>query len=1191
MIKSEYIENFEERKSKKERFREIELEKLREQIKNGPKIKAKKENINKKNIENENSLEQITTTEECLIKKDKKTKEKKKKLSNKFSFSNILSKKSSSLKEKKNDEKSFLIKQRAFCFIFEELRLENILSDFKNYFIAINLKKNTGRDNYEKTLFTVLSGKIENLEKNQMEKIDLHINKEFFFNYLELKEYSLFFEIWGHSNWFLNTLEGECEINLFNIINGNIQQSIEVFQNFENQKKKTFNIFFKCIFQEKKNFEINFKNLRILNIKNKKGDDFKAQIYLQFPKGKFGNRQLTSSISEKKDNNFYWKEIKKGFKIYCSLFELENLNILFTIYENGYIKKELITKSSLSLKRIINESSIKIPLMYFIKSPKEIKQGPSLYKNFRNPKNLDKENYNKESLILKNQKYYTSLILETNVKNLPKYYQKDQTSFLLQDKAYLIIDINNIENLNVPEDIGILNTFLEVEWANQIFKSKTFYDSLNPKFKEKFFFCIPGTGKIKKGILSKEQKNEISDFFELNQTIKITVWIEKDEMNLIYLGTVLTELNDLKNNKIEKLNFYDYIIQKEIERDISTVFLKKNIHSAIKENTESFLNFKLSVIPKLEEGKDFYFHKIKTKNQILSPIIKELLSEDENSNYFIYWLKELEKYFDYNTDLERLKNFKKCFIKDQISISRFIPTYITSINLSYPEIDKENNELENLTDLKTSEEFFEFISNFEIEKSKNNLEYLLTSDIVLKQKKGNISELSIILCNFFNGYKKPKKKIGNKIISDLNLSLGERTFLCLGKNKFDQTELFLMNFTEDLRSMIFWDLKNKRKIQLIGRTKESEIESLRNLLQKKVKVKKKVNNKNNELDLSNNLKKTISRVIEKKEILNLNVFEDNFDDMDFNKNNKEDIYDSEIFRKHDYIINSEDNNSKKKNKFLFFDIKKKEEEKRIQETDKKYKIAINNFYLNDKLVENPDLPWKSIEFIFNNKNLFANIQNEEPNKIYYDLNDKNRWKPLFKNFTTNEIWNKSLGSFIKNRKLYESFSKNKIEEFENKILKDIQFTINYQRSFKNLETKWKNKNLDFKRLFNKYLKILQAFQIGRLSKKKLRKICENWKMKIIKKIPAGFDMNYLALEYNNIDSEKIRLQISEKYSAFYLNVNTPAIFVINVKIFGYINQIFNTRILITYFVEKIQKEKGKEGKRELAMKMESEFFS
>ena len=1189
MIKSEYLDKFEARKSRKEDLKEIELQSLREKIKKDLKIKAKNEKIHNNDIKDEKSLEEIFDTEECLIKKETKFKEQKKiKSLNKFSFSII---KKSTINEKKNNEKSFLIKKRAFYFIFEELSLENILSDFKNYFIAITLKRNTGKEKSGKILFTVLSGKIENLEKNSIEKINLHLNKEFIFNYLELKEYSLFFEIWGHSNWFLNTLEGECEINLFNIINGNIQQSIEVFQNFENEKKKTFNLFFKCIFQEKKNFEIHFKNLRILNIQNKKGEDFKAQVFLQFPKGKFGNRQLSTSISEKKDNNFYWKEIKKSFKIYCSLFELENLNIIVSIYDTGYIKNELIANSSLSLKRIINESSIEIPLMYFIKNSKNKKfQNSNFYNNFTENNSIitSKAQIPKNENLTKNKKHYTSVLLETTVQNLPKYYQKDQTSFLSQDKAYLIIDINNIDNLNVPGDIGILNTFLEVEWANQIFKSKTYYDSLNPKFKEKFYFSIPLTSRIKKGVLSKEQKNEISDFFELNQIVKITVWIEKNEMSLIYLGTVLCELNDLKNNKIEKLKFFDYVVQKEIERDVSIVFLKKNIHSAIKENSESFLNFKLSVIPKLEEGKDIYFQKMKTKNQLLSPIIKELLDEDENSVFLITWLKDLDKYFDYDTDFERLKNLKKCFIKDQISISRFIPTFITSINISFPEINEKDNELENLTNLKTCEEFFEFISNFEIEKSQNNLEYLLTSDIVLKQKKGNISELSIILCNFFNGYKKPKKKIGNKIVSDFNLCLSERTFLCLGKNIMDQSELFLMNFTEDLRSTIFWDLKNKRKIKLYGTVKENEIENLTNLLKKKIIIKKKVkNNENNDSQISKNKKKKVTKVIEKKESLNLNVFEDNFNDIDFNKNNKEDIYDSEIFRKHDYIVNPEKNSSEKK-KYLFFQIKKKEEEKKIQETDKKYQIPINNFYKNDNLVKNPELPWKTIELIFNNKNLFANIQNEKPDKIYYNLNNKNRWKPLFKNYTTNEIWNDNLGSFIKNRKLYESFSKKKLEEFELKIQKDIQFTINYQRSFKNMETKWKNKNFDFKNLFNKYLKILQAFQINRLSKKKLREFCENWKMKLIKKIPAGFEMNYLSLQYNSIDAEKIRLQISEKYSAFYLNVSKPAIFIINVKIFGYINQIFNTRILICYFVENKEKDSPKDLQ---IQKLETEFFS
>ena len=66
--------------------------------------------------------------------------------------------------------------------------------------------------------------------------------------------------------------------------------------------------------------------------------------------------------------------------------------------------------------------------------------------------------------------------------------------------------------------------------------------------------------------------------------------------------------------------------------------------------------------------------------------------------------------------------------------------------------------------------------------------------------------------------------------------------------------------------------------------------------------------------------------------------------------------------------------------------------------------------------------------IFNDQNIWMNLQNKNPTKILYELNDPQQWYPYF--IENNQAQLKSLGSFVKTCRLESTTSKIDIEKIE-----------------------------------------------------------------------------------------------------------------------------------------------------------------
>lgn len=82
----------------------------------------------------------------------------------------------------------------------------------------------------------------------------------------------------------------------------------------------------------------------------------------------------------------------------------------------------------------------------------------------------------------------------------------------------------------------------------------------------------------------------------------------------------------------------------------------------------------------------------------------------------------------------------------------------------------------------------------------------------------------------------------------------------------------------------------------------------------------------------------------------------------------------------------------------FLTKQKQDQEEADQKRSDKHLLPIDKFY--EKGDSNPvpsiEVPYASIDLIFNHKNAWANLQNKNPVNIHYHLHKSNKWLPFIK---------------------------------------------------------------------------------------------------------------------------------------------------------------------------------------------------
>lgn len=142
-------------------------------------------------------------------------------------------------------------------------------------------------------------------------------------------------------------------------------------------------------------------------------------------------------------------------------------------------------------------------------------------------------------------------------------------------------------------------------------------------------------------------------------------------------------------------------------------------------------------------------------------------------------------------------------------------------------------------------------------------------------------------------------------------------------------------------------------------------------------------------------------------------------------------------------------------------------------------------------------------------------------------------------------------------------------ELEQKIIEDVLFTVESQRSGKNLKTSLMPEYSNLIKIYYRYIDLCEKVKLTgdltKLEKEDKHKVAELHKL-IMNNLPPNYICQYLPLRFTQPDSEKIRTMISEQFNGFFLEpkaVNFASL----VRVYCYPNNVVSIRVVILQFIK------------------------
>ncbi|SCP03711.1 double C2-like domain-containing protein, putative [Plasmodium malariae] len=187
---------------------------------------------------------------------------------------------------------------------------------------------------------------------------------------------------------------------------------------------------------------------------------------------------------------------------------------------------------------------------------------------------------------------------------------------------------------------------------------------------------------------------------------------------------------------------------------------------------------------------------------------------------------------------------------------------------------------------------------------------------------------------------------------------------------------------------------------------------------------------------------------------------------------------------------------------------------RIKEDTKRHIKELFKNRVTDVPIGGPSLPYKTIDLIFNNKNIYLNLQESSPLNIWYDYWKFDLWFPF-----------SSVEYNIKPCFTLKSFS-HKMENMElDRIAKElrtnIEKNINIYRASRNLSTRW-NRDETLELFLQIGLELLHQLNTSRNEDALLAKVkIEDWKKALYHKVPQSHRLLGFPYHFNTYKSKFI----------------------------------------------------------------------
>jgi len=206
-----------------------------------------------------------------------------------------------------------------------------------------------------------------------------------------------------------------------------------------------------------------------------------------------------------------------------------------------------------------------------------------------------------------------------------------------------------------------------------------------------------------------------------------------------------------------------------------------------------------------------------------------------------------------------------------------------------------------------------------------------------------------------------------------------------------------------------------------------------------------------------------------------------------------------------------------------------------------------------------DVPYQSIEVIFNHKNIWGNIQRLEPEKIYFDLEDAGYWHPYI---STAAGFSPDIIPFYTSRRLGGKLNNSRVQAIRDDIYAEIVAGYTNWRHGKNMETVFYNP------LTPVLEEGLRTLEKQKLTTDSLDIDIKQWQSRITVATKGGYHFKGVPISFTYTDSKMIRKWITSKYN-FHEESTEDIQFACGVHVTPYFNSICSVWV----FIAQLTKEK------------------
>ena len=182
--------------------------------------------------------------------------------------------------------------------------------------------------------------------------------------------------------------------------------------------------------------------------------------------------------------------------------------------------------------------------------------------------------------------------------------------------------VNGLTNLNKPDNIGIPNSFISVNWNNQEQITSVVRDSYSPRFYNNFIFKLPLVNKPSRKNKN-ALKNELDDIFREESEISFTVWLDSLTGTLYNSGEGVFTLDNLKNADKHVVSLFDIKSKKNVDVPARKTEHKLRLGSNEFKDSNMYLEIEVYIImdETIYEEMNFEEYNLPRELSVLHPVV------------------------------------------------------------------------------------------------------------------------------------------------------------------------------------------------------------------------------------------------------------------------------------------------------------------------------------------------------------------------------------------------------------------------------------------------------------------------------------------------------------------------------------------------------------------------------------------